>query len=216
MRIVSSIRLNGNITDPQYNPTLRSVLEECKRNNMTKETIDRSIKRAIAQKDNARPQLFEFVGPGRAYCLIEAVTDSPKRCLNQMNKLAMKIGIPEVMKSGQLSEFFDHRGYVCVEKSAFDEEKATEMAIEINAEEVIEGVDDDGVREVWKFLGRPLQTAQLKNQLVQRGINVTSYGTEFLPKMSVTLNERDKIALKQVMALFEEHEEVEGVHSNAS
>jgi len=183
---------------------------------MTKETIDRSIKRAIVQKDNARPQLFEFLGPGRVYCLIEVMTDNPKRCLNQMNKLALKIGIPEVMKSGQLSEFFDHRGYVCVEKSTFDEEKATEMAIEINAEEVVETLDDDGVREVWKFLGRPLHTAQLKNQLIQRGFNVTSDGTEFLPKMFVSLNERDKAALKQVMATFEEHEEVEGVHSNAS
>jgi hypothetical protein len=31
-----------------------------------------------------------------------------------------------------------------------NEEKATELAIEINAEEVIESIDDDGVREVWK------------------------------------------------------------------
>jgi len=31
MKIVSSIRLNGNVTDPQYNPALRSILEECKK-----------------------------------------------------------------------------------------------------------------------------------------------------------------------------------------
>ena len=38
---------NGNSIDPQYNAVLRSVLEECRRNNMPKETIDRSIKRAV-------------------------------------------------------------------------------------------------------------------------------------------------------------------------
>jgi hypothetical protein len=37
-----------------------------------------------------------------------------------------------------------------VEKSNITEEKATELAIEINAEEVIQAIDDDGVREVWK------------------------------------------------------------------
>ena len=39
--------VNGNVVDPQYNAILRSVLEECRRNNMPKETIERSIKRAV-------------------------------------------------------------------------------------------------------------------------------------------------------------------------
>ncbi len=38
---------NGNVTDPQYNAVLRATLEECRRNNVPKETIDRSIKRAV-------------------------------------------------------------------------------------------------------------------------------------------------------------------------
>ena len=56
----------------------------------------------------------------------------------------------EIAKSGQIAEHFDQRGYACVEKSNLTEDKATELAIEINAEEVVEGIDDDGVREVWK------------------------------------------------------------------
>jgi transcriptional/translational regulatory protein YebC/TACO1 len=58
--------------------------------------------------------------------------------------------ISEIAKSGQISEYFDQRGYACVEKAKLTEEKATELAIEINAEEVVEAIDDDGVREVWK------------------------------------------------------------------
>jgi len=56
----------------------------------------------------------------------------------------------ELAKSGQIAEFFDQRGYVCIEKSNVNEEKATELAIEINAEEVVQAIDDDGEREVWK------------------------------------------------------------------
>jgi transcriptional/translational regulatory protein YebC/TACO1 len=56
----------------------------------------------------------------------------------------------ELAKSGQIAEFFDQRGYVCIEKSNVNEEKATELAIEINAEEVVESIDDDGERPVWK------------------------------------------------------------------
>ena len=58
--------------------------------------------------------------------------------------------IPEVAKGGQIAEYFDQRGYACIEKANVSEEKATELAIEINAEEVVSSIDDDGEREVWK------------------------------------------------------------------
>ncbi|CAF0825789.1 unnamed protein product [Adineta ricciae] len=215
-KIVAAIRQNGNVTDPQYNAVLRATLEECRRNNMPKETIDRSIKRAIAQKDNTKQALFEFVGPGRVFCLIEVMTDNQKRTLTYLNKNAAKIGIPEVAKGGQIAEYFDQRGYACIEKANVTEDKATELAIEINAEEVVESVDDDGVREVWKFLGPPAFYGQMKVNLTQRGYNVTSDGSEFLPKVTVPLNERDKAVLKQIIAMFEDLEQVEGVHTNAA
>lgn len=53
-------------------------------------------------------------------------------------------------KGGQIAEYFDQRGYACIEKANVSEEKATELAIEINAEEVVSSIDDDGEREVWK------------------------------------------------------------------
>ncbi|CAF0896740.1 unnamed protein product [Adineta steineri] len=215
-KIVTAIKLNGNIVDPQYNAVLRSVLEECRKNNMPKETIDRSIKRAIAQKDNTKQAIYEFVGPGRAFCVIETMTDNPKRTYNYLNKSAAKIGIPEIAKGGQIAEFFDQRGYACIEKANITEEKATELAIEINAEEVIESIDDDGVREVWKFLGPPAFYGQMKVNLTQRGHNVTCDGSEFIPKVTVPLNERDKVLLRQIVAMFEELDSVEGVHTNAA
>ncbi len=56
----------------------------------------------------------------------------------------------------------------------------------------------------------------MKVNLTQRGYNVTSDGSEFIPKVTVPLHERDKALLKQIIAMFEELEEVEGVHTNAA
>lgn len=214
-KIVTSIRQNGNVTDPQYNAVLRATLEECRRNNVPKETIERAIKRAIAQKDNTKQTVFEFIGPGRALCVIETMTDNPKKTLNYLSRNAAKMGILEVAKSGQIAEHFDQRGYACVEKSQLNEDKATELAIEINAEEVIESIDDDGVTEVWKFLGPPTFYGQMKANLTQHGLKVTSDGSEFIPKVVTQLNERDKVVLKQIITALEELEQVEGVHTNA-
>ena len=56
----------------------------------------------------------------------------------------------------------------------------------------------------------------MKVNLTQRGYNVTSDGSEFLPKVTVPLNERDKAVLKQIIAMFEDLDQVEGVHTNAA
>ncbi|CAF1137823.1 unnamed protein product [Rotaria sordida] len=214
-KIVRVIRQNGNVTDSQYNAVLRATLEECRKNNMPKETIDRTIKRAIAQKDNMEQVIFEFIGPGRALCLTEVMTGNSKRAFNYLNKNAAKIGIPEIAKSGQIAEYFDQRDYACIEKSNTNEEKGTKLAIEINAEEVIQAIDDDDdEREVWKFLGPPTFYGQMKANLTQGGYTVTSDGSEFIPKVTVPLNERDKILLKQIINMFEDLEQVEGVHTN--
>jgi transcriptional/translational regulatory protein YebC/TACO1 len=56
----------------------------------------------------------------------------------------------------------------------------------------------------------------MKMNLTQRGLDVTSDGSEFIPKVTVPLNERDKALLKQISAMFEELQDVEGVHTNAA
>jgi transcriptional/translational regulatory protein YebC/TACO1 len=56
----------------------------------------------------------------------------------------------------------------------------------------------------------------MKVNLTQLGYTVTSDGSEFIPKVTVPLNERDKAVLKQIISMFEELEQVEGVHTNAT
>ncbi|CAF1144304.1 unnamed protein product [Rotaria sordida] len=183
-KIVRVIRQNGNVTDSQYNAVLRATLEECRKNNMPKETIDRTIKRAIAQKDNMKQVIFEFIGPGRALCLMEVMIDNPKRAFNYLNKNAAKIGIPEIAKSVQIAEYFDQHGYSCIEKSNTNEEKGTKLAIEINAEEVIQAIDDDDDER--EFLGPRTFYGQMEANLTQGGYTVTSDGSEFIPKAKTT------------------------------
>lgn len=56
----------------------------------------------------------------------------------------------------------------------------------------------------------------MKVNLTQLGYNVTSDGSEFIPKVTVPINERDRALLKQIIATFEDLEQVEGVHTNAA
>ena len=56
----------------------------------------------------------------------------------------------------------------------------------------------------------------MKANLTQLGCEVTSDGSEFIPKVTVPLNERDRAVLKQIVSVIEELEQVEGVHTNAA
>ena len=67
-----------------------------------------------------------------------------------------------------------------------------------------------------QFFGPPTFSGQMKVGLTQRGLTVTSDGAEFIPKVTVPLNERDKAVLKQMISTLEELEQVEGVHTNAA
>jgi transcriptional/translational regulatory protein YebC/TACO1 len=56
----------------------------------------------------------------------------------------------------------------------------------------------------------------MRVNLTQLGYNVTSDGSEFIPKVTVPLNDRDKALLKQIVTMLEDLEQVEGVHTNAA
>ena len=66
-----------------------------------------------------------------------------------------------------------------------------------------------------KFLGPPTFYGQMKANLTQHGLTVTSDGSEFIPKVVTPLNDRDKALLKQIITVLEDLEQVEGVHTNA-
>jgi len=55
----------------------------------------------------------------------------------------------------------------------------------------------------------------MKVKLGELGYTVTCDGSEFIPKVTVPLNDRDKAVLKQIITVFEELDQVEGVHTNA-
>ena len=66
--------------DPDYNPTLRTIIQTAKSENMPKENIDRAIKRAV-EKDQSDYQeiVYEGYGPGGIAYLIETATDNHTR-----------------------------------------------------------------------------------------------------------------------------------------
>jgi len=76
---------------PDSNPRLRALIQKAKEASVPNENIQRAINRAKEQKD-LKEFIFECVGPEGTAILIEGVTDSSNRSIQQMRTLAGDLG----------------------------------------------------------------------------------------------------------------------------
>lgn len=85
-QISTAVREGGK--DIDFNPELRSAIEEAKEHNMPKENIERAIKRGAGEGDYIRKnQVLEGYGPGGVAFLIKIETDNKNRTLSEIRKI---------------------------------------------------------------------------------------------------------------------------------
>lgn len=88
--IVESKLASGDVTSP----TLRTMIEKAKKENMPKENIERAVKKGISTDANSMESImYETYGPGGAAILIATVTDSKNRTAQEIKHLLTKNGL---------------------------------------------------------------------------------------------------------------------------
>ncbi len=75
--------------DPDKNPTLRATIEKAREVNMSKDNIDRAIKRGTGEIAGAQLEevIYGAFGPGGAVILITAITDNKNRTLAEIKRI---------------------------------------------------------------------------------------------------------------------------------
>ena len=88
--VVESKLANGNVTSP----TLRTMIEKAKKENMPKENIERAIAKGTSVEAGSMESiLYETYGPGGSAILIATVTDSRNRTAQEIKHLLTKNGL---------------------------------------------------------------------------------------------------------------------------
>ena len=138
--ITVSARMGG--PEPADNPRLRAAVDKALGNNMTKDTIERAIKRGAGgdDGDNMEEITYEGYGPGGVAFLVETMTDNVNRTVSEVRHAFSKHG-GNLGTSGSVAYLFSKRGEILFEPGA-DEDALMEAALEAGAEDV--EVADDG------------------------------------------------------------------------
>jgi len=207
--ITISARLGG--SDVATNPRLRTAIDKALSNNMTKDTVERAIKRgAGAQEgdDNYEEIRYEGYGPGGVAVMVDCMTDNRKRTVADIRHAFTKCG-GNLGTEGSVAYLFEKVGLLSFPKGTH-EDPIMEVALEVSAKDVIHN-DDDSI----DVLTHPddfqtVKEALQKNQLVPEQAEVTMRA---VTHTTVDLETAQKMV--RLLEMLEELDDVQQVYSNA-
>lgn len=122
--------------DPNDNPRLRLAMDKALSSNMTKDTIERAIKRGVGgdDGDNMDEIRYEGYAPNGVALLVETLTDNVNRTVSEVRHAFTKHG-GNLGTSGSVAYLFSKRGEIWFAPGA-DEDNVMEVALEAGAEDV--------------------------------------------------------------------------------
>jgi YebC/PmpR family DNA-binding regulatory protein len=198
------------LPDPAMNPRLRAAIIAARAENMTKDTIERAIKKALGGDAESYDEIrYEGYGPGGAAVIVEVLTDNRNRTASDVRSIFSKNG-GNLAETGAVSFMFDHVGAVEFNTQVASADAMLEAAIESGADDVISSesgheiyASQDKFRDVAKALearfGEPRKAALVWKP--QNTVPVDDENGEKLLKLIDTLNEHDDV--QNVYANFE-------------
>ncbi|HUL09846.1 MAG TPA: YebC/PmpR family DNA-binding transcriptional regulator [Candidatus Acidoferrum sp.] len=128
--------------DPNANPRLRAAMTAARAANMSKDTMERAIKRgagggADANYDEVR---YEGYGPGGVAIIVEALTDNRNRTASEIRMVFSKAG-GNLGETNSVSFMFDRKGVIRFPAKAASADAMFEAALEAGADDVSSDAD---------------------------------------------------------------------------
>ena len=206
-QIAIAVKAGG--PEPENNPTLRSVIATCKRENMPKDNIERAIKNALGKdQSDYKSMTYEGYGPHGIAVFVDTLTDNTTRTVADVRSVFNKFG-GNLGTMGSLAFLFDHK---CV----FHVAKKEGISLEDLELELIDyGVDEleEDENEIVIY-GEFAQNSNIQKYLEENGFEISSAEFERIPNdtKSVTPEQREQI--EKLIDKLEDDEDVQNVFHN--
>jgi YebC/PmpR family DNA-binding regulatory protein len=208
-----SVAVKAGGPDPSSNSKLYDMIAKAKANNMPNENITRSIKKASGELGAVDyfENTYEGYGCGGSAVIVEALTDNKNRAAGDIRSAFDKFG-GGLGQTNSVSFMFDHKAIVVFDNTfQFDEDALFELAIEAGADDV--SVDEDGVVEM---VCEPLALLGVRDAVVNKGFNLISAETEWLPRNMVTLEGDNLVKFQKMIDMLEDFDDVQNVYHNVA
>ena len=200
-------RLNPDVS---VNPRLRLAVDKALSENMTRDTIDRAIKRGAGagEGENYEELVYEGYGPNGVAVIVETMTDNHKRTVADVRHAFTKAG-GSLGTNGSVAYLFTRRG-VLIFAPGVNEDTLMEAALEAGADDVV--AHDDGSFEVFTDAE---QFNDVKDALLAAGFVPDSSEVTLVPSTRAEVDADHVSAFFKMLDQLEDSDDVQNVYHNA-
>lgn len=206
--ITVASRLGG--PDPAANPRLRAAIDKALGANMSKDTIERAVKRGAGagEGENYEAIRYEGYGPGGVAVMVDCLTDNRNRTVSEVRHAFTKHG-GNLGTDGSVAYLFTKTGILTF-AAGNDEDKVMEAALEAGADDVV--TNEDGSIDV---LTSPENFVDVKEAMAAAGLVPDMAEITMNPSTTVDLSLEDAERVMKMVDMLEDLDDVQNVYTNA-
>ncbi|TAG76120.1 MAG: YebC/PmpR family DNA-binding transcriptional regulator [Burkholderiales bacterium] len=192
------------------NPRLRLAVDKGYAANITKDTIERAIKRGAGEMDgvNYEEVRYEGYGISGAAVIVDCLTDNKQRTVSEVRHAFSKYG-GNLGTDGSVAFLFKHRGTLLFAPGT-NEEKLIEAALEAGADDVV--TNDDGSIEV---ATGPYDYVGVKEALAKVGLTTEHGEVSMSPLNPVEFSGDEASKMQKLLDALEALDDVQEVFTSA-
>ena len=207
--IMSAARQGGG--DVDANPKLRLAVEKAKAANMTKDSIERAVKKGAGELGDGvefEELIYEGYAPGGVAVMVTCLTDNRNRTAPDIKHIFDKRG-GNLGSPGSVSFMFDFRSIFVVENGERDEDGMMELALEAGAEDVEVG---EGMSTIY---ADATEFLAVKLALDEAGVVMSSAETGYVPQNTIKVeSQEDAGKILKLLDALEDNDDVQNVYAN--
>lgn len=207
--ISTAARLGGG--DPKGNPRLRVAVDKGLAVNMSRDVIERAIKKATGELEGVSYEEIRYEGyaPGGVAVIVDCLTDNKVRTVADVRHAFNKCG-GNLGTDGSVAFLFRKLGVLSFGPGS-SEDAITEAAIEAGADDV-QSYPEDGLVEV---LCAPESFEAVKSAMAAAGFTPIDAEVTLRAENDIKVEGDVALQVKKMLDMLEDLDDVQNVYSNA-
>jgi YebC/PmpR family DNA-binding regulatory protein len=196
--------------DPEGNPTLFDAIQKAKKSSVPNDNIERARRRGAGEEAGGADWqniTYEGYAPGGVAILIECLTDNRNRAASEVRTIITRNG-GSMADPGSVSYLFNRKGVVIVPKDGASEDDVMMAVLESGAEEV------NDLGESFEVVSDAGDMVAVRKALQEADIDYESADANWLPSVSVPLDEENARKVFRLLEALEDSDDVQDVFAN--
>jgi YebC/PmpR family DNA-binding regulatory protein len=197
--------------NPEANFGLKTAISNARQINMPNDNIERAIKKAAGDTDQADYEeiYYEGYGPGGVAIMVKCLTDNRNRTAADVRSIFNKRG-GNMGETGCVSYMFDQKGILTIDREKHDisEDDLMMLVLDVGADDVVVS------EESYEILTHAHELESIKTALEGQGLSFDNASVRWVPQNTLQVEGENAEKLTRMMDAFDDNDDVQDVFVN--